>query len=77
MYSNWPPDGSGVEKRLFASMMETYASSQTDRKYICGWTNKSTDVENSGCLDVYSVRIFDDVGPMLERNYFQHESCVE
>ena len=58
-------------------MVKTYASSQTDRKYICGWTSKSTDVENNGYLDVYSVRIYDDVGPMLERKNFQHESCVD
>ena len=58
-------------------MVETYASRQTDRKYICGWTNKSTDVENSGYLAVYSVHIFDDVAPMQERKNFQHEICVE
>ena len=58
-------------------MVKTYASRQTDHKYIRGWTNKSTDVENNGYLDVYSVRIFDDVGPILKRKNFQHESCVE
>ena len=66
-----------VKNVCLQRMMETYASSQTDRKYICGWTNKSMDVENSGYLDVYSVRIFDDVGPILERRNFQHESWVE
>ena len=77
MYSNRPPDGSGDENVCLQWMVETYAYRQTYRKYICGWTNKSTDVENNGYLNIYGVRIFDDVGPILKQKNFQHESCEE